>query len=314
MLTTISGDPLGPAAFGAMQFGSAESGGGADEGAAREMIEASLAAGIRHFDTAYVYTKGESEKICGRLLGPMRDKVFIATKGGMQGDGDAANMRAQLDESLMRLGLDSVDLLYQHKFCPKTPLRETMEFFAEEKAKGRIRHVGLSNYAAWQVVKAEWVAAEFDLTIDALQPMYNLVKRQAEVEILPMCKGEGIAAFAYSPLGGGLLTGKYAQGEAGRLASNQMYSKRYGPQWMHDAAAALARIAAREDVAPATLAVAWAARNPFGAFPIVSAKSPAQLQPSLDGLSFAMSDALYAEIAALSPAPPPATDRLEEAG
>jgi len=157
------------------------------------------------------------------------------------------------------------------------------------------------------------VAAKFDLKIDVLQPMYNLVKRQAEVEIIPACADQDVAVVPYSPLGGGLLTGKYAAGAGGRLADVEMYTKRYDVDWMHAAAARLPELAQAHNTHAATLAVAWVAQNQRIAAPIISARSVAQLQPSLAALDFTMSDALYAEMAALTPTPPPATDRLEEA-
>jgi len=171
----------------------------------------------------------------------------------------------------------------------------------------------VSNYAAWQVMKAQAVAEKLGTRIAMFQPMYNLVKRQVEVEILPMGLSENIAIVPYSPLGGGLLTGKYAGGAGGRLADDKMYNARYGQRWMYDTAAALADLGRELGVSPATLAVAWAARHPGVTAPIISARNAEQLQPSLDALTFAMDDALYARISALSPTPAPATDRLEEA-
>jgi aryl-alcohol dehydrogenase-like predicted oxidoreductase len=191
-------------------------------------------------------------------------------------------------------------------------MHESFETFAALKSKGHIRHIGLSNFAAWQVVKATMIAAKFDLDIAVIQPMYNLVKRQAEVEILPMADDLGILVAPYSPLGGGLLTGKYSQGETGRLTQDDRYNARYGVAQMHDTASALKTTAVALGIHPATLAVAWAARHPTGPSPIISARSVAQLKPSLDALTYEMSDALYAQITEMSARPPPATDRLEE--
>lgn len=307
-ITSPNGTPISRFAFGTMQFG-----GGADEVASAAMFDTCRKAGITHFDTAYVYTEGRSEQILGRLAAADRDRLIIASKVGYEGGAGAANMRAQLDTSLQRLNMDVVDILYLHRFDPDTDLRETMQCFAQLKQTGKIRYVGLSNFAAWQVVKAAWAASEFDLTIAILQPMYNLVKRQAEVEILPMCQDLGISVAPYSPLGGGLLTGKYAAGGEGRLKSDVRYGQRYGPGWMHEAATALSALAADLGTHPATLAAAWAAHHSSQPMPILSARSAQQLQPSLDAIPFDMDNALYARIAALSPTPAPATDRLEEA-
>jgi aryl-alcohol dehydrogenase-like predicted oxidoreductase len=157
------------------------------------------------------------------------------------------------------------------------------------------------------------VARSLGVGIAMIQPMYNLVKRQVEVEILPMALSEGFAVVPYSPLGGGLLSGKYAAGDTGRLTTDKMYATRYGVDWMHRAATDLAALAAEVGQHPATLAVAWAARHPGVTAPIISARSVPQLQPSLAALDYKIDDALYARLRALAPEPPPATDRLEEA-
>jgi aryl-alcohol dehydrogenase-like predicted oxidoreductase len=307
LLTSPDGTPASRLAFGTMQFG-----GRADAAASREMFDAAVTAGITHFDTAHVYNDGESEKILGRLVAGQRDRLIVATKAAYTGGGSKANITGSFDVSRQRLGLDMVDVLYMHRFDPETDLNESMEAFATLKQAGQIRYVGVSNFAAWQVMKAIAIAAKFDLTVDILQPMYNLVKRQAEVEILPMCADQGVVCAPYSPLGGGLLTGKYAIGGAGRLSEDERYAARYGQTWMHDAAQGLADIAAEIGVDAATLAVAWAARHPAQPTPIISARSATQLAPSLAAMEYRMSDTLYARISALSPKPPPATDRLEE--
>jgi aryl-alcohol dehydrogenase-like predicted oxidoreductase len=307
-LLTRDGTPASRFIFGAMQFG-----GAADADESRAMFDTCRAAGITHFDTAWVYTKGRSETLLGGMIGADRDKLFIATKVGYDGGAGAVNMGAQFDASLDRLGMDQVDLLYLHRYDPDTDLHETLRWMAEQKQAGRTRYLGLSNAAAWQVMKAQRAAVEFGTRIDVLQPMYNLVKRQAEVEILPMCADQGLAVAPYSPLGGGLLTGKYARGGAGRLSSDARYAARYGQDWMHRTAAALAELADEIGIDAATLAVAWVARHPAGPMPIISARSAAQLAPSLAAVNFDMDGALYDRISALSVAPAPATDRLEEA-
>lgn len=308
-ITSPDGTPASRFAFGCMQFGST-----ADARASAEMFDACLAAGITHFDTAFVYTGGQSEEILGRLAAPQRDRLVIATKAGYTGGAGGANLREQFDVSRKRLNMDHVDILYLHRFDPDTDLNETLDCFATLKAEGKISHVGLSNFAAWQVVKAANLAEKRGLTIDVLQPMYSLVKRQAEVEILPMCADLGILPATYSPLGGGLLTGKYtAANPDGRLSTDDRYAARYGLDWMHHAATRLSEIAREIGTDPATLAVAWAAHHSSNPSPILSARNTEQLAPSLAAASFHMNDALYQRLADLTPTPPPATDRLEEA-
>lgn len=306
-ITSPDGTPASRFAFGTMQFG-----GTADEAASRAMFDACLDAGITHFDTAHLYTDGAAETLLGRFADKHRDRLVIATKAGYSGGAGRDTILTQFEESRRRLGMDQVDILYLHRFDPDTPLQETMETFADLKSRGQIRHVGLSNFAGWQVMKADCIAARFDLQVSILQPMYSLVKRQAEVEILPMAASEGMVVAGYSPLAGGLLTGKYARGETGRLTGNERYAIRYGQDWMTDAAEGLVAIAQELGTDPATLAVVWAAHHPAAPVSLISGRSAPQIAPSLAALDFPMDDALYERLSALTPAPPPATDRTEE--
>ncbi|WP_137703045.1 aldo/keto reductase [Marimonas lutisalis] len=306
-LTSPDGTPVSRFAFGTMQFG-----GKADASASAAMFEAALGAGITHLDTAHIYNQGNSEKILGQLAADRRDSLIIATKVGYADGTPPEKLRADFDMSRQRLGMDVIDILYLHRYDIETPLADQLDVLAALKDAGQIRYIGLSNFAAWQVMKAECHLSSLGHRVDIIQPMYNLVKRQAEVELLPMCASEGIACAPYSPLGGGLLTGKYAAGEGGRLTEDDRYAARYAPAFMHEAAQGLKQIATELGVHPATLAAAWAARHPAGPMPILSARSAEQLAPSLAAIDFAMDDALYARLAALAPTPPPATDRIED--
>ena len=306
MLTTLSGKAASHFSFGTMQFGD-----GASEAESAEMYRVCREAGINFFDTAHGYTEGRSEEYLGRLIADERDDVFVATKCAYRG-WDPAKMRAEFDESRARLGQDVVDLLYIHQWDPDSDMRTALEVMGEFVKSGAARYLGVSNFAAWKAMKARSIAQELGFDIHVLQPMYNLVKRQAEVEILPMAESEGFAVCPYSPLGGGLLTGKYAAGGEGRLTHNEMYNSRYGPEWMRKSATDLAEVAAVSGVSPATLAVAWVAKNPGVWGPIISGRNAVQLMPSLKAMSFEMDDDLYAEISALSPKPAPDNDRSEE--
>ena len=234
-----------------MQFG-----GAADAGASRAMFDACRKAGVNHFDTAHVCTGGASEALLGQFIKTERDTVYVATKLAYTGGAGKENINATFASSQKRLGLDCIDLLYLHRFDPDTPLGETFEALAQLQQSGKIRHIGVSNYAAWQVVKAQSVAADLGTRIDMIQPMYSLVKRQAEVELLPMAKSEGIGVAAYSPLGAGLLTGKDTRRGDGRLATDSRYAARYGKPRMHKTAQDFAVLAAQMQMEPATLAVA----------------------------------------------------------
>ncbi|MDA5093429.1 aldo/keto reductase [Aliiroseovarius sp. KMU-50] len=306
-LTSQNGAPAGRFAFGAMQFGE-----NADETASAAMFEACLKAGISHFDTAHLYTGGASERILGRLIKPHRDRLVIATKIGYRNPDSLSALRDEFDLSRERLGEEMVDILYLHRFNPNLSMEAQITALAGMQDEGAVRFLGLSNFAAWQAMKAQGIAKGMGTKIDVFQPMYSLVKRQAEVEILPLCEAEGILPAPYSPLGGGLLTGKYSAGGSGRLTEDPCYKSRYGFDWMHQAATGLGDIATKLGTHPATLAVAWVARHSSCPNPILSARSVEQLRPSLDGVSNVMDDALYDRITALTPTPPPATERTEE--
>ena len=168
-------------------------------------------------------------------------------------------------------------------------------------------------------MKAQLVAEKNGFpSVDILQPMYNIVKRQAEVEILPMSQTENIGVISYSPLGGGLLTGKYSavdssnKNSLGRLHDNSKYKKRYGQNWMYDAANSLVNLANDLDYDPIALAVAWVSYNDAITAPIISARNLKQLKPSLDSVEISLDQETYNLISNISPTPPPATDRLEE--
>jgi aryl-alcohol dehydrogenase-like predicted oxidoreductase len=307
-LFSPNGTPASRLTFGTMQFG-----GNADAAQSRAMYDTALKAGITHFDTAFVYTDGASETLLGQMVGDNRDDLVIATKAAYVGGSTRKNILKHFDVSRDRLQMDMVDLLYLHRFDDDTPLEDTFDALASLQKDNKIKYIGVSNFAAWQVVKAQSVAAKLGTRIDVIQPMYNLVKRQAEVEIMPMCIDQDIEIIPYSPLGGGILTGKYGRGETGRLTEDDRYAARYAQPWMHDAATAFSALSSDLNIAPATLAVAWAAHHPSGPKPIVSARNVGQLVPSLDAMNYVMNSDLYDKITALTPTPAPATDRLEEA-
>ena len=296
-----------PFAFGTMQFGNA-----ADASASAALHDAARAAGITHFDTAHVYADGRAEEILGRLAAPERDRLFIATKVGYTGGASRANILAQFDASRRRLGMDRVDLLYIHRHDPGTAMEETVDTLADLQSRGLIGAIGLSNHPAWATMKAQCLALARGTRIAAIQPMLNLVKRQAEVELLPLAADQGMTAYTYSPLGGGVLTGKYLAGDSGRLTTDTRYAARYAAPAIAIAARGLVALAAETGHAPATLAVAWLLHHPARPVPILSARSVPQLAPSLAAAALPLSPDLMARLTALHPAPPPATDRTEE--
>jgi aryl-alcohol dehydrogenase-like predicted oxidoreductase len=295
--------------MGTMSFG-----GDADEAESGRLYAAARDAGINLFDCANVYVDGRSEEILGRLVQGHRDEVILTTKVGTGTGNSPRAIRKGIEGSLRRLGTDRVEIYFLHRFDDETPIEESLRALEDLRREGKILHLAVSNWAAWQVAKGLGVsAAQGWGLIDALQPMYSLVKRQAEVELLPMAQAEDIAVISYSPLGGGLLTGKYGDGaSAGRILDNSMYAARYDVDWMREAATGLKALGEEAGVHPATLAVAWAAAHPGVTAPIIGARSVEQLAPSLAAGTYALDPALKARMDALSRRPAPATDRLEE--
>jgi aryl-alcohol dehydrogenase-like predicted oxidoreductase len=298
--------------FGTMSFL-----GDSDRDTSIAMFRACREAGVNMFDCADVYGQGRAEEMLGELIADCRDQVVITSKAYFP-TGKDANARGTsryhlvraVEASLKRLKTDYVDLFFLHRWDDQTAIEETMRAIEDLVRAGKILYAGASNFSAWQTMKA---AALFPLC--AVQPMYNLVKRQAEVEILPMALSERLAVFPYSPMGGGLLSGKYGIGkrpESGRLTTNKMYMTRYGDESNYRIAEAFTALAAEQGLAPAALAVAWVASHPAVTAPFIGARNMDQLQVVLRAADIDMTDDLRASITALSPAPPPATDRNEE--
>ena len=257
------------------------------------------------------------------LLAGCRDEVVLATKGYFP-TGDGPNDRGAsryhlvraVEASLRRLGTDRIDLFYLHRFDDKLPLEEALRGLEDLVRQGKILYPAASNFAAWQLAKALGIADKRGWApLAGIQPMYNLAKRQAEVEILPHAASEGLAVFPYSPLGGGLLTGKYSASDRpadGRLVANKMYTTRYGDPGYFDLAERFTALCNELGHPPAAVAVAWVMSHPAVTAPLLGVRSLAQLEASLGALDVDMSAELRARIGALSPTPPPATDRNEE--
>ena len=304
--------------FGTMSFGDI-----ADETTSEAMYRRCREAGINFFDCANVYSAGRSEEILGQLIADERDQLVITSKVGFpMGEGvndwglSRRHVLASVEASLRRLRTDRLDVLFLHRFDPSTPIEETLRALDLLVRQGKVLHIGASNWAAWQIATGLGISALHDLpAFVCIQPMYNLAKRQAEVEILPLAQAEGLGVITYSPLGGGLLTGKYGvsqRPDGGRLVENDMYRARYGADVYFETAERFTAFAQERGVHPVTLAVAWVAHHPALTAPIIGARNVEQLEPSLAAADFTMDDETYAQVSALSPAPPPATDRTEE--
>jgi aryl-alcohol dehydrogenase-like predicted oxidoreductase len=305
--------------FGTMSFG-----GDASEETSMALFNRCRDAGINFFDCANGYASGRSEEILGRLIRGSRQDLVVTSKVyfpvGSDINARGATRRhilAQIDASLKRMQTDYLDVYFIHHFDDNTPLEETLRALDDLVQSGKILYPAASNFAAWQVTKALGISSLHHWApFTVIQPMYNLVKRQAEAEILPMALSEGLGVIPYSPLGGGLLTGKYGVGlrpENGRLVENKMYQVRYGFDWVYEAADRFTGFARSRGFDPAALAVAWVGSHPAVTAPIIGARNLQQLEGSLKSLEIDMTPQLRAEISALSPEPPPATDRAEEA-
>ena len=304
--------------FGTMSFGDI-----ADQAMSEKMYHRCREIGINFFDCANVYADGRSEELLGKFIAPEREDVVITSKVYFP-TGDDVNARGasrrhitlEVEKSLRRLNTDWIDIYFIHHFDENTPLEETLRALDDLVKQGKILYPAASNFAAWQIMKALGISYKEALSrFEVIQPMYNLVKRQAEVEIFPLALAEGLGVIPYSPLGGGLLTGKYGpdkRPEKGRIVSNEMYSVRYGEDWMFESAEKFSDLAENLGVAPASLAVRWVAEHPAVTAPIIGARNLDQLEESLASLNIDMTVDLYKEISDITGRPAIATDRTEE--
>ena len=304
--------------FGTMSFG-----GDADEDVAASLFHRCREAGINFFDCANVYQKGRAEEILGKLIAGERDELVITSKvAGSMSDGvndrgaSRRNILNSVEASLKRLNTDYIDIYFIHHFDNDTPLDETLRALDDLVRQGKILYPAASNFAAWQVAKCLGISArEGWAGFKCLQPMYNLVKRQAEVEILPMAQAENLGVIPYNPMGAGLLSGKYGlsrRPDSGRLLDNKMYMARYSDEQGFETAEKFTGFAQEHGFTPASLAVAWVAAHPGVTAPIIGARNLSQLDGSLKSVDIDMTPDLYEKISDLSPAPPLATDRSEE--
>jgi aryl-alcohol dehydrogenase-like predicted oxidoreductase len=221
-----------------------------------------------------------------------------------------------VEASLKRLNTDRIDIYFLHTFDAKTQIEETLRALDDLVSLGKILYSGVSNWSAWQIAKALGLSALNNWArFDCIQPMYNLVKRQAEVEILPLGLSEQIGVITFSPLGSGLLSGKYStkqRPERGRLQENRLSATRYSDQLYFEVAERFSQYAIEHSVHPAALAITWVMSHPAVTAPIIGARNLDQLDYSLGALDIHMTPEWRDEISMLSPEPPSATDRSEE--
>jgi len=293
-----------------------------DEKTSLAILDAAAEQGITFLDTADVYPlgggtdiAGRTEEIVGKWLKGKREKFILATKcsGKMgsapwqQGTSRKHVMNA-IDASLKRLGTDYVDLYQVHHFDPNTPVDETVEAFDAVVKSGKARYVGVSNFHAYRVARSLGRSEALGLSkLVSVQPRYNLLFRQIERELLPLCEEEGLAVIPYNPLAGGLLTGKHKRAapppEGSRFTlgtAGKMYSERYWQEREFATVDAFVDLAKAAGVEPATLAVAWVLAHPSVTSPLVGASRPEQLKASIAAADYRLDPKLKQTLDQLS--------------
>lgn len=265
-----SGVSVSRLCLGTMMFG-----GPADEAESVRIMHTAIDLGINFFDTANMYVGGESEKVVGRAIRDRRSQIVLATKGRQPmgtGPNDRGASRVhlmrELDASLRRLATDYVDLYYVHTPDYETPIEETLRALDDMVRSGRVHYIGCSNFRAWRLCEALWVSDRHNLhRFVCVQPLYNIVNRDIEVELLPLCREHGVGVVSYSPLARGILSGKYHPGEpppeGSRASRNDKRMKE--AEWREESLAIAERIAEHcraKEVAPSAFALAWCLANP----------------------------------------------------
>ncbi len=289
--------------LGTMTFGHES-----DEETAHAQLDLFVERGGNFVDTADVYSRGRSEEIIGRWLARRdgaRDGLVIATKGRFPmgaSPNDAGLSRTHLgralDASLRRLGIDTIDLYQAHAWDPLTPIEETLGFLDDAVRAGKIRYAGVSNFVGWQLQKAALLAGDAAPVV-TLQPQYNLLVRDIELEIVDVCLGEGIGILPWSPLAGGWLTGKYARDEAPAGATRlgedpERGMEAYGPRNARErtwqVVDAVRQVAEGRGVPMSRVALAWVADRPAVTSVILGARTLAQLEDNLGAAGLHLSD------------------------
>ncbi len=272
-----------------------------DEAHSRPLIQQALEAGINFFDTANSYSGGSSEEIVGRALHDFakRDEVVIATKvfsrlkptpnsGGLS----RKSILHQIDQSLTRLGTDYIDLYQIHRWDAETPIEETLEALHDVVKAGKARYIGASSMFAWQFAKALHTSERRGLVrFVSMQNHLNLLYREEEREMMPLCADEGIGVLPWSPLARGRLARPWGEDSA-RMASDDYGRQLYAATAEADRAVVerVAEVAGRRGVPMAQVALAWVMKRPGVAAPIIGATRPQHLQDALAALSLALSD------------------------
>ncbi|MBI2887016.1 MAG: aldo/keto reductase [Chloroflexi bacterium] len=279
----------------------------ADEAKTIAIVQQALDLGVNFIDTANTYNRGASEEFVGKGVKGRRDQAIIGTKAAGvwgQGPNQSGASRQHLTESihagLRRLDTDYIDLFQVHFPDPKTPIEETLRALDDLVRQGKIRYIGCSNYASWQLCEALWTSREHHLApYVSVQPPYNLLNRGIERELVPFCEAYGIGIIPYSPLAGGFLTGKYRPGEAppeGTRGYNNAYFARTLTERNYEILAKLEEYAAQRDHAVGELAFAWLLARPMVSTVIAGATSPEQVAANAQAGEWRLTEAELAEL------------------
>jgi 1-deoxyxylulose-5-phosphate synthase len=273
----------------------------ADEATSFAIMDHAVAMGINLFDTAEAYARGASEETVGRWLKarPTRDKIILATKAAPPLGRE--RLLTAVENSLRRLQTDVIDLYQLHAFDANVPLEETLEGLNQLVEQGKVRYIGCSNFAAWQLCKALWLADRNGWArLESIQPNYNLAIRDIEAEILPLCADQEIGVISYSPLGAGFLTGKYTQSWTAPAGSR---FDRIPDHWaIYDNAASMGRMERLRSKSQETgvsmihLALAWVLGQPGITSVLVGGRTISQLDQAFEAAEMGMTDELRAEI------------------
>ena len=274
-----------------------------DEAASLPFFKAAIEAGINFFDTADVYSLGESERVTGKALKEYakRHEVVIATKvfSPMGGDPNNKGLSRKhifdaIDRSLSRLGVDYIDLYQIHRFDPETPVEETLEALNDVVRAGKARYIGASSMYAWQFMKMLSVSkANYWTPFVSMQPQYNLVYREEEREMLPLCRDQGVGVIPWSPLARGFLAGGRAspgEGNTERARTDEFAPRLYYREPDHAVVDALETIARARGVPNMQVALAWVLRNPAVTAPIIGASKSHHIGDAVAALSLQLSD------------------------
>lgn len=307
----------------ALSFGTMTFGGEADATTSIALYKRCREEGINLFDSADYYNEGRAEEILGRLIQEERNELIVTSKvyfptGSKINDRGLSRKHIiqSVEASLKRLKTDYLDVYFMHRFDDDTPLEESLRAMEDLVISGKVLYLGASNFAAWQIMKGIGISLKSDWSsFQVIQPMYNLLKRQAEVEILPMAQAENLAVISYNPLGGGVLTGKYSSQQlhsGTRLGDKPNYSIRYPLSSLQDVISQYTECAKKWGYSPAALAIAWVSTHPAITSPLLGARNLQQLEDCLQATKIEITPQQMQELSDLTPELPLATNHYSD--